>query len=46
MHAMDKHEEKNYSYEFFLKKGPKKRFGHHSLRWFLVVPPKDGFSPW
>ncbi len=34
----------------FFKKGLGKCFGHfwflnHSLRWFIVVPPKDGFAP-
>jgi hypothetical protein len=35
--------------KIFNKKGPKKWFGcfwffNHSFRWFLVVPPKDGFA--
>jgi hypothetical protein len=35
--------------KIFNKKGPKKWFGYfwflnHSLKWFLMVPPKDGFA--
>jgi hypothetical protein len=47
---MDKHEKiVIYSYENILKKGLGKWFGcfwflNHFLRWFLVVPPKDGFA--
>jgi hypothetical protein len=40
---------KNYSCEKKEVKGPNERFGYfwflnHSLRWFLVVPPKDAFA--
>jgi hypothetical protein len=47
---MDKHEKIIiYNCEFFLKKGPRKRFDYfwllnHSLKWFLVVSPKDGLN--
>jgi len=50
MHAMNKHE-KNWFIvvKRFKGKGPWKWFGHfwffnHSLRWFLMVSPKDGFT--
>jgi hypothetical protein len=47
---MNEHEQKKYIVvKKFFKKGPTKWFGHflffnHSLRWFLMVSPKDGFA--
>jgi hypothetical protein len=49
---MDKHEIIIiYSWKTFKKKGPKKWFGcfwfyKHSLKWFLVIPPKGWVRPW
>ncbi len=50
MHAIDKHEKKIIIMKKINERGAKKLFGcflflNRSLRWFLVVPPKDGFTP-
>ncbi len=48
MHGIDKHEKKIIIMKTFNKYGQKKQFDYfrflnHSVRWFLMVPPKDGF---
>ncbi len=47
MHAIDRHGK--LIVKTFNKRFPRNVFGyfwflHHSLRWFLVVPSKDGFT--
>jgi hypothetical protein len=50
VHAIDKHEKKKFIVvKTFKLKGSRKWFGcfwffFHSLRWFLLVPPKDIFT--
>ncbi len=49
MHAMDKHEKKIIIVKTFKEKSPRILFGHfwffkNSLKWFLVVLPKDTFN--
>jgi hypothetical protein len=50
MHAIDKHEKKKIIIvKTFNKKSLEKwidcfLFFNHSLKWFVVVPPKDGFA--
>jgi hypothetical protein len=47
---MDKHKKKQIIVvKTFKRKGPRKWFGHfrffnHSLKWFLMVTPKDKFT--
>lgn len=41
---MDKHEKKTHDYKFFFKNAAINIIWlilYHSLRWFLVSPPKD-----